>query len=192
MPNNKKYLIVGKSGSGKTTLLRIIAGYYRNYEGQLFLGKYNLQDYTSSPINSKMLYLDQRPQALNASIRENLNLTDNYTDEQLIGALLKVKLISDTTSGLSFLNKQVGQDGSSLSGGQLQRLALARGLLRNIRIILLDEGTSSVDSVNAIAIENMLLRDTNLTLIMVSHTPHDRNKSQFDEIISFDQLNLSI
>lgn len=186
---HKKYLIVGESGSGKTTLLRVMAGYYRDFQGKILLGNHDLQNCMSSQINKKILYLDQRPQALNTSIRKNLNLTDSYTDKQLIRVLLKVRLINDTEDGLLFLDKKVGQNGSSLSGGQLQRLALARGLLRNINIILLDEGTSSVDSVNAIAIENMLLSEPNLTLIMVSHTPHDNNKNQFDKVISFQQLN---
>ncbi|PTM21839.1 hypothetical protein DA798_08515 [Lactobacillus sp. PFC-70] len=186
---NKKYLILGESGAGKTTLLRIIAGYYRDYQGKVFLGQYDLQDCRSSSINAKILYLDQKPQALNASIRKNLALTDTYTDEQLIRVLLKVKLIADKEDGASFLEKRAGQDGSNLSGGQLQRLALARGLLRHISIILLDEGTSSIDATNAIAIENMLLREPNLTLIMVSHTPHDNNKNQFDKVIHFDHLN---
>lgn len=153
------------------------------------MGQYDLQDCRSSSINAKILYLDQNPQALNASIRKNLALTDTYTDEQLIRVLLKVKLIADKEDGASFLEKRAGQDGSNLSGGQLQRLALARGLLRHISIILLDEGTSSIDATNAIAIENMLLGEPNLTLIMVSHTPHDNNKNQFDKVIHFDHLN---
>ena len=82
------------------------------------------------------------------------------------------------------LDTQVGEEGASLSGGQKQRLALARGLLRNRKLFLLDESTSSLDKTGTIKVENDFLNQPKITVVFVSHQLHEENKDKFDQIIT--------
>lgn len=184
----KKYLILGDSGSGKSTFLRIIAGYYRHYTGSVAFAGRSLTAYSPDQLGKQLLYLDQQPQFFDTTVRDNLCLGQQFTDAELVQSLLAVRLIATPAQGPTFLATAVGQGGRKLSGGQLQRLALARGLLRRIRVILLDEGTSAVDTPTAVEIERLLLTNPALTLIMVSHTPHAATEKLFDDIIPFKDL----
>lgn len=184
----QKYLILGESGSGKSTFLRLLTGYYRRYTGQITLDDTDLTTYPAADLSQKILYLDQRPQALEATVRENLCLGQDFAADELIRVLVATRLVATAADGPAFLDLNVGQNGGELSGGQLQRLALARGLLRHVKLILLDEGTSAVDTANAIRIEKLLLTDPDLTLIMVSHTPHPETQALFDQVIPFADL----
>jgi ATP-binding cassette subfamily C protein len=180
----KKYLILGASGTGKLTLLKLIAGYNTDFTGTLSLFDKNYQDLSQQTILSRILYLDQQPRLLNATVRQNLQLLDHFSEESLAQVLVETNLIQSLADAPQFLEINVGEDGINLSGGQKQRLALARGLLRHdIKIILMDESTSSVDAKTAAKIEADLLTNSNLTVIMVSHTPHQENMKLFDDII---------
>ncbi|KRK86407.1 ABC transporter ATP-binding membrane spanning permease - possible multidrug resistance [Levilactobacillus koreensis JCM 16448] len=185
----KKYLILGESGGGKSTFLKVLTGYLTNYTGEIRLAGKSLRDYSANQLGQQLLYLDQRPQALTTTVRENLQLADSYSDDELVAVLLATKLCPDRERAEAFLDQNVGAGGSDLSGGQLQRLALARGLLRHVGVILLDEGTSAVDTANAVKIERDLLENPALTLIMISHTPHAETQALFDETIQFAELN---
>lgn len=183
-----KYLILGASGSGKSTFLRILAGYYQGYTGHVLLAHRDLRTYAIAERATQILYLDQRPQAIAGTVRDNLLLDDRYSQAELIAVLRQVKLVTTDQAGASFLDQPVGQAGAALSGGQLQRVALARGLLRHVQTLLLDEGTSAVDPATAVAIERLLLTMPRLTLVMVSHTPHAETEPLFDQVWHFDQL----
>lgn len=184
----QKYLILGESGSGKSTFLKLLTGYLRGYQGEIQLNGQSLRYYALDQVTQQILYLDQRPQALATTVRDNLCLTATYSDSQLTEVLLATRLITDKTAAADFLDLNVGPNGSNLSGGQLQRLALARGLLRHVGIILLDEGTSAVDEATAVQLERDLLTTPDLTLIMVSHTPHAVTEKLFDHVIQFSDL----
>ena len=81
------------------------------------------------------------------------------------------------------LNTKVDENGTKMSGGQKQRLALARGLLRNRKLFLLDESTSSLDKKSALNVENIFLSQPDITVIFISHQLHDENKQKFDRIV---------
>ncbi|WP_164511520.1 ABC transporter ATP-binding protein [Levilactobacillus cerevisiae] len=182
----KKYLILGASGSGKSTFLKVLGGYLTNYTGKITIAGQSMRALSVSQLRTRILYLDQSPQALATTVRRNLVLTNDYSDDELIQVLLATKLCISERTGRKFLDKNVGEGGRNLSGGQLQRLALARGLLRHVPVILLDEGTSAVDAGNAVKIERLLLTNPTLTLIMISHTPHEATAGLFDEVIQFE------
>jgi ABC-type multidrug transport system fused ATPase/permease subunit len=96
-----------------------------------------------------------------------------------------MKLIQSTDEGKDYLNLDIGESGKNFSGGQIQRLALARGLIREIPVMLIDEGTSAIDEQTAVQIEMALLKNPKLTLIMISHTPHPQTEKLFDKVIHF-------
>ncbi|MDH5106222.1 ABC transporter ATP-binding protein/permease [Lentilactobacillus diolivorans] len=182
---NKKYLILGESGAGKSTLLKLLAGYIPGYQGQILLDGMSLTEYRPAEISRRLLYLDQSPQVLQTTVRNNLSLGAQFSDQQLIEALLKMKLIQSTDEGKDYLNLDIGESGKNFSGGQIQRLALARGLIREIPVMLIDEGTSAIDEQTAVQIEMALLKNPKLTLIMISHTPHPQTEKLFDKVIHF-------
>ncbi|MFT8401548.1 MAG: ABC transporter ATP-binding protein [Lentilactobacillus diolivorans] len=182
---NKKYLILGESGAGKSTLLKLLAGYIPGYQGQILLDGMSLTEYRPAEISRRLLYLDQSPQVLQTTVRNNLSLGAQFSDQQLIEALLKMKLIQSVDEGKDYLNLDIGESGKNFSGGQIQRLALARGLIREIPVMLIDEGTSAIDEQTAVQIEMALLKNPKLTLIMISHTPHPQTEKLFDKVIHF-------
>ncbi|MFI3686052.1 ABC transporter ATP-binding protein, partial [Vagococcus fluvialis] len=166
---NKKYAIVGDSGSGKSTLLNLLSKRIIDFKGTIMLNDTDINELSTDDVFSKVAYIDQNPYIFNGSIRENLCLNDNYPEEKLITTLKQVNLF-DTINNLEMkLDTYLGENGRLLSGGQLQRLALARALLRNKRIILLDEGTSKLDRKNTQFIEEFLISQSHITLIMITH-----------------------
>ena len=177
---NKKYLLDGASGCGKSTILKLLAGFYSSYKGKILLKGNSLKDYSPKQLHENIFYLDQHPQVIKGSVRDNLNLTNNYSDNKLKQVLHQVHLDNSD----EFLDKYIEKNGSSLSGGQLQRLALARALLRDFDIFLMDEGTTGVEEKTAIELEQILLKDINKTVIVVNHNLSQENRNLFDAIIS--------
>lgn len=179
----KKYLIVGDSGKGKTTLLNIISGKINNYEGEIIWDdiNYNLLDIVK--IREQITYIRQDPYIFNASIKENLTLGDNFSENDIYNVLNQVGLNKWIESLPKGINTIMNLSAKNISGGQKQRIALARGLLRNSSLILLDEPTSSLDDNSAKEIEKMLFSKEDLTVIMVTHNLRDEIKDMVDEII---------
>ncbi|RPA60445.1 ABC transporter ATP-binding protein [Aerococcus agrisoli] len=179
-----KYAIVGKSGSGKTTLLNILNGKLTDYRGSVQLMGNELRDVDGYDIRQEIIYLDQLPFMFEGSIRDNVTLDNVFSDEEVWAALDKAGL-TDLVQGLANgLDTDIGEAGRLLSGGQKQRLALARGLIHGKRIILLDEGTSSLDQETALKIEQDLLANPNLTVIMITHHLQDTIATKLDGILS--------
>lgn len=158
----------------------MLAGFYSSYKGKILLKGNSLKDYSPKQLHENIFYLDQHPQVIKGSVRDNLNLTNNYSDNKLKQVLHQVHLDNSD----EFLDKYIEKNGSSLSGGQLQRLALARALLRDFDIFLMDEGTTGVEEKTAIELEQILLKDINKTVIVVNHNLSQENRNLFDAIIS--------
>lgn len=178
-----KYAIVGPSGVGKSTLLNIMGGRLENYQGSLTLSNQEISSYSYQELYDAVLYIDQSPHIFNTTIRENLALGDVYSDQQIMDALQQVKLADIVRQWPQSLDTQIGQGGHTLSGGQYQRIALARGLLRGQNIILLDEATSSLDHETALSIEQLLIDKPNLTVVMVSHHLDPMIEDQLDGVL---------
>lgn len=142
----KKIGIVGLSGSGKSTVLNLIEKFYEPDEGTICLGGQDIgaMDYTS--YRSRIAYLPQNAPALSGSVREMLCWSANrqYSDEEMEQALKDV-LLYDDISALGGLDYPIGHNGENLSGGQRQKLGIARMLLSDSDIVLLDEATSALD-----------------------------------------------
>ncbi|RVU71543.1 MULTISPECIES: ABC transporter ATP-binding protein [Lactobacillus] len=177
---NKKYLLDGDSGCGKSTILKLLAGYYPSYNGKILFEGHDLNEYAPQQLHENIFYLDQHPQVIQGTVRDNLELIDDFTEQQLKQVLKQVYLDDSD----EFLNTNVEKGGSSLSGGQLQRLALARALLRKSKVFLLDEGTTGIETKTAIELEQLLLKDPNKTVIVVNHGEAEENMKLFDHVIN--------
>lgn len=178
----KKYAITGPSGCGKSTLLKLLLGWLPGYTGTIRFDDKNARDYTPEQIQRQMSYIEQNVFLFNTTIRENITLGDDFTDEQLQKALHDSALAGDLANMPDGLDTVVGEEGSSLSGGQKQRVAIARALIHNRSILLVDEGTSALDQKNADIVEKSLLANPSLTLILVSHHLTPERKQQFDQV----------
>jgi ATP-binding cassette subfamily B protein len=133
--------IVGPSGAGKSTLLRLLLGLYRPLEGQVLLDGRDLQSYHTVWLRARMAWVPQEPLLFAGTVRENLAaLAPEASPEAMLEALRTVGLYPEV--GLQTL---LDDDGGGLSVGQRQRLAIAAALLREAKILLLDEITSALD-----------------------------------------------
>ena len=140
-----KCAIVGPSGSGKSTLANVIAGFYDPSSGDLLYNNTSYQHILPKTIRENIYLILQHPKLFNDTMRFNLTLGREYSDEEIQKAL-KIAQISDLVEQLTDgLETIVGKDGVKLSGGQRQRVAIARMVLENPRCVILDESTSALD-----------------------------------------------
>jgi ATP-binding cassette subfamily C protein CydC len=146
LPYKKKIALVGISGSGKSTLLKSLLGFVKYDKGTIKLGGFSYEELKQEDIRKVFTYVEQNPYVFNTTIRENLLIADTEADELKINNLLQkvqiLNLIEELPNGLDSV---IGQYGYKISGGEKQRLVIARALLKNSEIILLDEPTSSLD-----------------------------------------------
>lgn len=157
-----KVLVIGPSGSGKSSLLRIIQQTLPISEGQYL---YNGEE-CNNGLMQQFSLIRQQPLIFNDSIRYNITLGDDFTDEEVMEAVHLAQL--DDVIAENGLEYPVGDNGRNLSGGQLQRIEIARALIRKRPIILADEMTSALDEQTASAVRQTLL-EIPCTLVEVSH-----------------------
>ncbi|MBQ7874191.1 MAG: ABC transporter ATP-binding protein [Oscillospiraceae bacterium] len=177
-----KYALTGPSGCGKSTLLKLLLGWLPDYSGNILFDDRNAKGLTPEEIQSQISYIEQDVYLFNTTIRENITLGGDFSDEEIEKAVKNSALAGDLESMPLGLDTPVGEDGSALSGGQKQRVAIARALIHRRSILLVDEGTSALDKKNADIVEESLLKNPELTLILVSHHLSPERKAQFTEV----------
>ena len=180
---NKKYAIVGESGSGKSTLIKLLMRYYNDYEGNILIDNNNLKNIYSSDLYKNISMIQQNVFMFDDTIKENIRLYSNHTDEEVIKSCERAglaKLINKLPNGI---NSLVGESGNKLSGGEKQRIAIARALINNTQILILDESTSALDNETAYNLEKSLLNLNDLTLITITHKLIKSILINYDEII---------
>ena len=173
----------GSSGVGKSTLLDILTGVIDIQEGEMFFEGKKIE--SLKEVNFKISLVSQNPQLLNISIKKNIafGVEDNEIDEKKVLRIISQtnlkELIDTKEEGINFL---VGDNGGNLSGGQIQRLAIARALYFDPKIIFLDEPTSSLDSENEKLIYNLvydIVDNQKTSVVIISHQKDFLNKCKF-------------
>ena len=183
LPAHKWTVILGESGVGKSTILKLIEKFYTEYEGKIMVDDISLKDIDNHDLRSKVAYLSQSSSLFPGSIRSNLAVgNDTITDEMIWGVLETVNMKDYVSSLDDALDTDVFEAGKIMSTGQKQRLCIARALLRNVEIYLLDEITSNVDSENTQLILSYFkeLSKDGKTIISVTH---DREYVPFADVI---------
>ena len=183
LPAHKWTVILGESGVGKSTILKLIEKFYTEYEGKIMVDDISLKDIDNHDLRSKVAYLSQSPSLFPGSIRSNLTVgNDTITDEMIWGVLETVNMKEYVSSLDDALDTDVFEAGKIMSTGQKQRLCIARALLRNVEIYLLDEITSNVDPENTQLILSYFkeLSKDGKTIISVTH---DREYIPFADMI---------
>jgi len=186
----KKVAILGKTGSGKSTLLQLLVRNYDANQGQLFLAGKPIADYAEDTLRSQFCFLTQRVHVFSDTLRQNLQFASavNISDEKMIEVLNQVGLgkLLEQEQGLDIW---LGDGGRPLSGGEQRRLGLARILLNDAPILLLDEPTEGLDRETERQILRLILAHAeNKTLIMVTHRL--TAIEQFDELFVIDEAKL--
>lgn len=186
----QKVAILGKTGSGKSTLLQLLVRNYDANQGQLFLAGKPIADYAEDTLRSQFCFLTQRVHVFSDTLRQNLQFASavNISDEKMIEVLNQVGLgkLLEQEQGLDIW---LGDGGRPLSGGEQRRLGLARILLNDAPILLLDEPTEGLDRETERQILRLILAHAeNKTLIMVTHRL--TAIEQFDELFVIDEAKL--
>ena len=180
---HEKYAIVGESGSGKSTLLKLLTGRIENYEGAIKFNGEELGGLNKGSLYDKMLYIPQEPYIFTESLRFNITLGDDYADEKIKATLESVGLGEFLSSLEEGLDTELVEGGKNLSGGQKQRIALASGIIREKKVVLLDEITSNLDKDNAEKIEELLLTNPELTVILITHRLDSNSEQRFTDVL---------
>ena len=169
VPPGSRVAVVGTSGSGKSTVVRLLAGLYQPWEGQALLDNRERRDIPRQVLTGSVAMVDQRIALFAGTVRENLTLWDStVTDEDLIRAAMDAQIHEDIASRTGGYSSLVADGGGNWSGGQRQRLEIARALVRNPSVLLLDEATSALDADTEAAVETALRR-RGCTTIVVAH-----------------------
>ena len=171
LDEKKSYALVGHSGSGKSTIAKILSGFYKVDSGVIKIGGYPLESYTKEAVVEAISFIFQDSKLFKKSIYENVSLVDkNATREEVLNAM---KLAGCDEIINKFPNKEntiIGSKGVYLSGGEKQRIAIARAILKKSNIIIMDEASASIDSDNEYELQKAfknLMKDK--TVIMIAH-----------------------
>ena len=139
---------VGPSGSGKTTLMKLLVGLYRPQEGNILYNGLDENEINFEDLRKQIGFVTQDTQLFSGTIKENLLFVNpNASNEEIQQALDKSSCHSLLKRAENGINSVIGEGGLKLSGGEKQRISIARALLRNPRVLLFDEATSALDSI---------------------------------------------
>lgn len=178
----KKYAIVGGSGAGKTTLINIINGIYRQNIGDILVDGYPIENKYRQYINL-FATVGQNTFLFNSTVQENITLAEEDSANHLVDAC-KISGVSELIKDQKCkLEQMIQENGANLSGGQRQKIALARAIYHEKPILILDEGMSAIDKKSAYDIEKRLLDRKNVTLLSITHDIHSPLLKEYDEII---------
>ena len=164
--------LVGDSGAGKSTVIRLLLGLLSPDAGRVLLGGQGISGLSDAEVRRTVAYVPQDPALFMASVRDNLDLGRGFEDEQLWDALEEAGMAGTVRQLPGGLDYRLSERGGGLSGGQLQRLVIARALLSDPAVLLLDEPTSSLDRDSEDAIARMLSREAARRLVLLTtHRP---------------------
>lgn len=159
--------LIGGTGSGKTLLINVLERFYDFNEGEIFYKGINIKDYDISSLRNDIGLVSQKPHFLKGTIKSNMLIgKSDASDEEIIEALKMSKAYEFVSKYDDLLNHEVLENGKNFSGGQKQRLAIARGILRAKELLILDDSTSALDYLTDKEVRKNLKRKKITTLII--------------------------
>jgi ATP-binding cassette subfamily B protein len=164
--------VVGESGSGKTTLISILQNIYPIQNGNIYLGSYDIRYFTNESLRQMVVVVPQNIDLFAGNVVDNIAVGEFTPDMELIMDICNQLGMTEFIEHLpNRFNTYIGENGTTLSGGQKQRIAIARALYRNPEILILDEATSSLDSIAEGYVQRTikLMREKGKTVIVIAH-----------------------
>ncbi len=184
--NGEKIALVGSSGSGKSTIAKILYRYFENYQGEVLVNDRPLGSLSLESYYQKAAMIPQTPFLFSDSIYNNLCLYQNFSDDEVKTAVRLSGLESFIRDQPEGWDTVLSENGRNLSGGQAQRIAMARAILRRCDFMLVDEATSSLDVATTCQVMDNLL-DLDCTVIMITHDIFGDYMKRFDRIYYLEQ-----
>jgi ATP-binding cassette subfamily C protein CydD len=180
----EKVRISGLNGSGKTTLIALILGWEKPDSGELFLGGHSMERISEKTLFSEISLINQQTTIFQGTIRTNILMGAVLTDEYLWANIIEPASLVDFLENLPLgLDTPVAEDGKSISGGERQKIALARALVRKSRIIILDEPLAHLDAESATTFISALEHiGKNKTIVMTGHGESYQGINEYREI----------
>lgn len=171
LDENKTYALVGSSGGGKSTIAKLISGFYNIDEGAILIGGKNISTYSREALMNNISFVFQNSKLFKTTIFENVKIgNENASYEEVMNALKLARCGDILDKFETRENTVIGSKGVHLSGGEIQRIAIARAILKDAKIIILDEASAASDPENEHEIQlafSNLMKDK--TVIMIAH-----------------------
>lgn len=186
----KKYALTGPSGGGKSTLAKLISGFYPINDGEILIGGKSINEYTQECLEKNISFIFQNSKLFKTSIFENVKIGNENASDQEVRNALKLARCEDILAKFKDgENTIIGSKGVHLSGGEVQRIATARAILKDAPIIILDEASAASDPENEYEMQKAFSElMKNKTVIMIAHRLSSfRN---IDEIVVIDNNNV--
>lgn len=176
----RAYALVGGSGSGKSTLLNLLMAAETNYSGHIFADGIELSDISTESLYGTMAAIQQNVFVFNASIKDNVSMFHDFPKTEMDEAITRAHLGALIRErGEDYL---CGENGSGLSGGEKQRISIARSLLKKSSVLLADEVTAALDAQTAHRVSSDILDLQGITRIVVTHTLEESLLRRYDKI----------
>lgn len=177
----KSFAIVGGSGSGKSTLLNLLTAVNTNYSGNILLDGVEIKDIAPESLYELISVISQNVFVFNSTIKDNISMFRDFEKDKLDDAIKRAHLSELVTErGEDYL---CGENGKGLSGGEKQRISIARSLLKKSSILLVDEATAALDAKTAHQVSDNILDLDDTTRIVVTHTLEEGIMKRYDSII---------
>lgn len=163
--------ILGPTGSGKSTLIKLLSNFFSNYSGEILIGNKEIRTYNTNELFEKICIVEQNTKLIEGTIKSNLLIgNSSATEYEIINALKNAEAYDFISKYKDGIDHAVLVNGNNFSGGQKQRLSIARGLLKKSPIIVFDNSTSALDYITESKIQNTIdnLSDKKLTKIIIS------------------------
>lgn len=178
----KAYAVVGASGSGKSTLLKLLMGTETGYRGSIAIDGHELADIRRESLYEQISVIQQNVFVFNASIRDNVTMFSDFPEDDVQRAVDRAHLRGLVDArGMDYA---CGENGKALSGGEKQRIAIARSLLKRSPILMADEATASLDAETAHQVTADLLELDGVTRIVVTHALEEALLRRYDGIVA--------
>jgi len=181
IPERGLVLFSGESGAGKSTLCKLLLGLYKPQKGKIVYGNSDIERISIATVRNSIAYISQETDIMNDTIRNNLNYTQkNISDDDLLTICDKVNIRKRITNGLD----EVLSEKTNLSGGEKQRISIARALVKDAQVFIFDEPFSALDAENTAVICNIIeeLSQTK-SVILISHKGHESLKPQIEYLL---------
>ncbi|SHH98310.1 ABC-type multidrug transport system, ATPase and permease component [Clostridium collagenovorans DSM 3089] len=184
LAKGNKYLIRGKSGVGKSTLIKLLSKTYEDYTGDIYLDDINLKDIALESFNKNISFITQDTFLFEDTLKNNITLFKDYEDDEVLNAVQLAGLDTLASDIKEIYKFNIDENGKNISGGERQRVSIARSIIRKSDIVFVDECTSSLDKELGLRVENTLL-GLDSTVFEISHRVYDEVLDRYDYILEF-------
>ena len=185
IPKGSSVGIIGGTGSGKSTMISLLNRFMDPVSGKVEFNGHDIKESRLSSVRGKTALVSQKPQLFRGSVRENLTLGADYSEEAIVAALKDALAYDFVFAKEAGLDSQVEEGGSNFSGGQKQRLLIARALLSHREVLILDDATSALDYKSDLLVRQNIKKRKDMTLVLVSQRA--TSIKDCDRIYVFDQ-----